>query len=224
MIPICIDLETTGLGDTAEILQCSVVNARGDVIFNRHFCPENVKEWPDAERINGISPRSVSWCPPFSAAVDQLNFIMKNADCIIGYNHISFDIPLLEKYGVIFDPFSLRIDMMRVFAPVFGQERKGGGYKWQKLGTMAEYFCFPFDTLHDSVTDCFATLHCFYSFFGGFQFPAAWGRAFHRSMNAMLSRSDDIPLNCEEYLENAFGSRVFPFQMDEGFFPKFTPI
>lgn len=223
MIPICIDLETTGLREDAEILQCAIVSARGDILFNRHFCPENVKEWPDAERVNGISPASVSWCPPFSAAREELSRLLSGADLIIGYNHKTFDLPLLERFGVSYNHNALLVDMMQLFAPVYGQERPQGGFKWQKLGTMAQYFCFPYTELHDAVMDCFATLHSFYSFFGAFQFNPVWGTAFFHSMNLLSPPISDVPLRCEEYMETS-SSRAFLFEMADGFFPKFTPL
>lgn len=223
LIPVCIDLETTGIRD-AEILQCSIVTARGDVIFNRHFKPERVEEWPEAEKINHISPVDVANCPPFRLAVDEISTLLNGADMIIGYNHIGFDLPLLESFGVTFNRTALLVDMMRLFAPVYGQERENGGFRWQKLAVMSDYFrCFlTTDDLHDAVADCFACWHCFHAFFASFQFSADWARIFCRNFTNFPFPAVDIPLNIEEGYDNQIGRRRF-FTYPALGFPPFTP-
>lgn len=224
MFSVCVDLETTGIKD-AEILQCSVVSVYGDVIFNRHFKPERVTSWPDAERINHISPADVKDCPPFSAAVKELSDIFRRCSVIIGYNHSAFDLPLLSSYGVYINPAALQVDLMKIFAPVYGVEREGGGYKWQKLSTMAEYFkCWlsP-NSLHDAVADCFASLHCFYSFFGAFGYGFDWSASFTRSFKNTCFPVDDLPMECERAYSISPALRVFLDYPDHGY-PAYDPI
>lgn len=223
MIPVCVDLETTGIKDS-EILQCSIVTARGDVIFNRHFRPERVSEWPDAERINHISPLDVAHCPPFRVAVEEVSHLLGGAGLILGYNHIGFDLPLLRDYGVSINPSALLVDLMRLFAPVYGQEREGGGFKWQKLATMSDYFrCFlTTDDFHDAVADCFACWHCFHAFFASFQFGANWASIFGRNFTNFPFPAVDIPLECEEGYDNQIGRRRF-YQYPSMGFPAFAP-
>ena len=56
----CIDTETTGLEPGKdEILQVSVVNGNGDVLFDSLVKPTHRKRWPKAAEVNGITPDMV---------------------------------------------------------------------------------------------------------------------------------------------------------------------
>lgn len=226
MIPVAVDLETTGLDPlSSEILQCSIVSVRGDVLFNRHFCPQGVSEWPKAEAINHISPASVADCPPFSAAVDEISSILSKTSAILGYNHYTFDLPFLRSSGVHFPSSTLCIDLMRLYAPVFGEYRSDGQYKWQKLSRVAEFNGFPSVVFHDAVIDCFAVIHSFYQFNDGFLFSNGFQRSFFQRLYSFQGDFSsvlvDLPLACEYSSEDGSGVRRFSSYPSSGF-PRFT--
>ena len=45
-----------------EILQISAVDGNGDLLLNEYVRPELIRSWPDAERVNGITPERVRKC------------------------------------------------------------------------------------------------------------------------------------------------------------------
>ena len=99
---IAFDMETTGLsaekGD--EPIQISIVNEDEQVIFSTYLKPYFKKAWPDAERINHISPYMVANAPHLDEYSVALQEIFRKASRIVGYN-VNFDIRFVEKYGCL---------------------------------------------------------------------------------------------------------------------------
>ena len=162
---IAIDTETTGLGPDAEILQCSIISGTGDVLFNRHFRPEAHDSWPEAEAVNGISPRSVAGCPPFRAHAAEISAILARAEAVVGYN-LPFDLGMLGRGGVGLPPLGKCVDVMVPFAEIYGERRPGGGFKWQRLQRCAKWCGWDGAGWHDSLADCRATIFCFWKILG----------------------------------------------------------
>lgn len=160
---IVIDTETTGLNaKTDELLQVSIIDTDGNVLFDSYFKPTRHSEWKEAENVNGISPEMVANSPTIDEKIAVINDILHSADEVIGYN-IGFDVGFLESNGATFKADYKVVDVMKLFAPVYGvwsEERND--YKWQKLTTAAEYYGYDWskraETAHNSLGDCFATL------------------------------------------------------------------
>lgn len=180
---VVVDIETTGLGFDDEILQCSIIDPCGNVLFNGYFRPEKVLAWPEAEAVNGISPADVADCPTFSTHSEKVMEILNRASCIVGYNHVKFDMPFLGQYNVFVPPDTVFLDMMLSFDMVAQEYRSDGQLKWQKLTKAAEFFNFPFSDFHNSVMDCFATLHVFYCLYQGSVFLNEYVMNFHNALN-----------------------------------------
>lgn len=171
---IVFDTETTGVDADKEILQLSMVNDKGQCIFNEYFKPEHHTSWEEAQAINGISPEMVKDCKPISAYKEQIEDIFRNCDKVVAYN-IKFDWEALSKV-VDINQFNLQQnDLMILYAdkivkePI--KERKPwmtGEYKWQKLTDCAKHYGFDwFSTktnAHDSLGDTLATQFCFEAF------------------------------------------------------------
>lgn len=158
---IVLDLETTGLDpEYDEILQLSIIDARtGDTIINTLLEPEFSVSWPDAQAVHGITPEMVKGKPKLSDLHDQLVTLLNDTKTVIGYNTF-FDLGFLEEG--LGQHFSVDvIDVMREFAPVFGERSEYyGNWKWQKLVTAASYYHYDWGEgrAHDSLDDCKATL------------------------------------------------------------------
>lgn len=86
---IYIDTETTGVGTSDEILSIAIVNDRGATLLNTYLQPETKTDWPNAERIHGISPKEVlsGIYPTLSEITPQIITIIRSNELkICSYN------------------------------------------------------------------------------------------------------------------------------------------
>ena len=162
---IVIDTETTGLNpEQDELLQVSIIDIEGSVLFNSYFKPK-ATSWTSAERVNGISPEMVENAPKISEKIKEINEIVYNSETIIGYN-TDFDLSFLYYNGLILSENTKFIDVMTKFAEIYGEwSDYFGDYKWQKLITAADYYNYDWDShsenAHNSIADCYATLYVY---------------------------------------------------------------
>ena len=161
---IVIDTETTGFHpyDGDELLQVSIIDTDGNVLFDEYFKPQHRTEWKEAEQVNGISPEMVADRPAISEKISEINAIIENSDIIIGYN-TQFDIGFLKANGAIVPDDLETVDVMEDFAKIYGEWNSArGSYKWQKLTRAAEYYGYDWsqraENAHNSLGDCYATL------------------------------------------------------------------
>lgn len=162
---IVIDTETTGLDSSKdEILQLSIIDDRGNTLFNEYFKPIKVKDWKAAESVNGITPQMIADCKDIYHYFGEIQQILCDADTIIGYN-TEFDVNFLVDCGFEINEDTATVDVMREFAPIYGEwieDRQD--YKWQKLTICAEYYGYDWknsERAHNSLGDCLATLFCY---------------------------------------------------------------
>lgn len=158
---LILDTETTGVTATDEILQLSIINTQKETIVNEYYKPKKLTEWPMAERVHHISPADVADKPTITQAKKKIEKILNTASIIVGYN-IQFDIRMLVQNGIEI-PSDIRIiDIMKPFAKIYGEYNQlHKNYKWQKLETCARYYGYKEEGYHNSLADCYATLHCF---------------------------------------------------------------
>lgn len=160
---IVIDTETTGLADDDELLQVSIIDENGEELYNSYLKPLVKEDWPRAQQINGISSQMVEDAPSICTEAPKIAEILKSAKEIVGYN-VYYDLRYLRDYGIEPDPTADIIDVMEIFAEIYGEWNDYyGNYKWQSLGTCAAYYRFDWTGLkaHDSLADCQATLFCY---------------------------------------------------------------
>ena len=163
---IIIDTETTGFHpyDGDELLQVSIIDTDGNVLFDEYFKPQHRTEWKEAEQVNGISPEMVADCPAISEKISEINAIIENSDTIIGYN-TQFDIGFLKANGAIVPDDLETVDVMEDFAKIYGEwNDQRGSYKWQKLTIAADYYGYDWSEhkeAHNSLGDCYATLYVY---------------------------------------------------------------
>lgn len=154
---IVFDTETTGLDpEESEIIQISVIDGDGNTLINSYVKPYWSKEWPEAAAVNGITPETVKDAPYAHELIPKVRGIFEGADLWIAYNN-PFDLSFLRFWGI--DPTGKKqVDVMREFAPVYGEwNEEKGSYKWQKLTKAAAYYGYSFSA-HDSLEDVKATL------------------------------------------------------------------
>ena len=160
---LVLDTETTGVCKDRqdEVLQLAIIDGNGKTVWNKYYKPENVKEWAGAMAVNHITTEMVANCTSIRKDIQQINKILSQAKLIVGYN-TTFDLDkILKPVGI---KWACRTeDIMKVFAPVYGEVSPYGTFKWKKLVFCAEYCGYKWgnDSAHDGLADCRATLHCY---------------------------------------------------------------
>lgn len=161
---IVLDTETTGLNAAEdELLQVSIIDNEGTVLFDSYIRPTQHTEWAEAERVNHITPEMVADAPTIAEVMPEINDILKRYDKIVGYN-VRFDADFLKHNGAEFSNAEYA-DVMKMFAPIYGEwNDQRGSYKWQKLTIAADYYGYDWSEhkeAHNSLGDCYATLHVY---------------------------------------------------------------
>lgn len=157
MTAICFDTETTGFNEDDEVLSLCIIgmNALGEeeIIFNEYFKPTRKIEWPEAERINHISPESTKNKKYITEYKKEIENILSDFDNWIGHN-IDFDIRMLYQSGINIpnQAFITKWDTMKDYATL-------NKCKWPKLSELAKKYNFVFNA-HDAEEDTKATVWC----------------------------------------------------------------
>lgn len=159
---VVLDVETTGLLDTDELLQISIIDTDGNIVYNNYIRPLFHTEWPQAEGVNNISSEMVKDSPTLFKEARKIADAISDAAAIIGYN-VSFDLNALKRFGIPINPEAKILDVSVMFAPIFGEwSDKYEDFKFQKLTTCAAFYGYEWElNAHNSLADCLATLHCY---------------------------------------------------------------
>lgn len=174
---ICLDTETTGLhAGRDEILQLSIIDGNGKVLFDELVKPAHRKKWVEAQEINGITPEMVKNKLPLSAYDDKLSGIFRNALKIVGYN-LEFDLKFLEKSDINASEYIYPencVDVIKEFVPIYGHvDRNHGDFKFKRLKTCARYYKYSWEgDAHNALEDAKATMHCYLVMHGFKEKPA----------------------------------------------------
>lgn len=159
---LVLDTETTGLDpEEDEVLTLSIVDWHGETVWDGTYRPVRRAEWPDAERVNGISPADVAGCRPIADDADEISRVLASADEVVGYN-LSFDLAFLAAAGIWPDPDCLVNDAMLAYAQRVGEwDGAHEGWKWWRLTQAAHDTGFDWRGMraHGSLADALATRH-----------------------------------------------------------------
>lgn len=155
------DTETTGFGNSDEIIQITLMNGYGSVLFDSYIKPKHKRFWPIAKKKNHLSYEMIKEYPTFNEVKDQIQYFFNNADVVVGYN-VSFDIRFVKNAGIIVS--GSKFDVMTEFARYHADIDKTG-YKTCSLEACADYFGYSYQA-HDSASDTEATLYCFNQLIG----------------------------------------------------------
>ena len=155
---VVIDTEATDRNPgTAEILQVALVSGSGRILFNKYIKPETCTEWPEAQKINHISPKMVKRCRSISTYAPLINAYLKHTRKIVGYNLRHYDLPLLGRYGI-----STSAEVVDIIVDDADRRTKPGERQasYRNLTRTARHYGYVF-IAHDAVEDCLATLHIY---------------------------------------------------------------
>lgn len=149
-----LDLETTGLSPyTDEILSVSICDGNGNVLMDELVKPKFTDAWPDAEKVNGISPRNVRRAPSIDELDERIREHINEEHLIVGYN-IDFDLQFLVCAPLMLDIGIRRLDVMELYREMTGK-RSG-----TRLADCASHYGYSFSA-HSSCEDAVATAFCF---------------------------------------------------------------
>ena len=87
---IAVAVRTTGYeAGKDEIVQLSIVDFGGDVLFERTVKPQNVDVWTDEMASGGIKPSDVQDCPELYQFEDEVAELFEGASIVVG-QHVQF--------------------------------------------------------------------------------------------------------------------------------------
>lgn len=156
---VCLDVESTGLDVRKDgVLSISIVDGNGDVLFDSLIHTYRRKAWREAQRIHGITPRMVRDAPSIPQVRGEVESILGGAKLIVGYNHVVFDIPILESNGITVPDVPV-CDVMLCYARVAGPPDADGRHRYRGLAECAARYGYGFEH-HRSLDDARAALHC----------------------------------------------------------------
>ncbi len=148
---VCFDLETTGFGGNAEIIEIGAVKVRNGEItetFSELVKPtHNIS--PEITQTTGIAPKDVENCRNISAVLSEfLDFI--GDDILVGHNIASFDIPIIRRIAAV--EFGRKFNVQYIDTVYLSQ--KIIDVPDHKLQTMLDYYGIQNARAHRAFEDC----------------------------------------------------------------------
>jgi DNA polymerase-3 subunit epsilon len=127
--PIFVDTETTGLGQRAEIIEISLVDYDGSLLFDSLVRPR-ISIPPDVIRVHGIDNEMVKGAPAWHQVWQQVEPLLRER--YTGIYNVEFDVRMMKQshqtHGLIWRTPNIRFfDIMKLYADFYG------AYRWQRL-------------------------------------------------------------------------------------------
>jgi DNA polymerase-3 subunit epsilon len=150
---VILDTETTGLDNSAEIIEIAIISTQGQPLLDTLVKPKG-KIPIDAYEIHGIGSSAVKHAPIWPNIDDRVNEIIKNASRVVIYN-AGYDTRLLRQTRQLYNlpPPDMALPpyecAMKRYAEFYGDWRGSQrGFRWQPLT----------GGNHRALGDCLATL------------------------------------------------------------------
>lgn len=120
---ICLDAE---FADGRYMLELSISNAQGKLIYNRRFKPEKISDWGTIP--HGITPAMVSDAPLFRHCLKEIQAIIDRADYITGFA-LENDFRRLQAEDIVIPESKKVIEVKDWFWSLYGLDH---GFDYQK--------------------------------------------------------------------------------------------
>jgi DNA polymerase-3 subunit epsilon len=155
-LPIYLDTETTGLGNRDEIVEISILDHDGSLLFDSLVRP--TRRIPsDAIAIHGITDEMVQDAPPWTEIWPEVNAILHGREIAI-YN-ADFDVRLIQQThsihrqaGVYLPPNYFCV--MRLYAQFKGDwNYSRRSYQWHSLENAGRHCRIPLPNTHRARDD-----------------------------------------------------------------------
>ncbi len=160
---LILDTETTGLANTDEILQLSVIDGIGNVLWDRYYRPQNHTSWYYAQKVNHISPEFVADKPNIAEDSEEIIEMFRSCELVLGYN-TKFDLRMLENNIPQFNELVLNSEDVHNLYRKYEHEKLLPNLEKHDLGSVSSFLGFvPNDNeaMHNSLTDVKATLYIY---------------------------------------------------------------
>ncbi|MDG9666745.1 3'-5' exonuclease [Hahella sp. CR1] len=156
---VVLDTETTGLDDQAEVIEISVMDMRGNVLFDQLVRPLNPVP-PEATEIHGVTNESLADKPNFPDVYISL-WRAIGGKTVVAYN-ADFDRRLLKQTCAAYRLPMIEADWqcaMNAYARYWKEpDVKRDGYRRQSLAKAAAQMGIEVYGAHRAVADCFTTV------------------------------------------------------------------
>jgi DNA polymerase III epsilon subunit-like protein len=154
--PLYLDTETTGIGDWDEIVEISILDYDGSVLFDSLVRP--TRRIPaDAIAIHGIKDDMVQDSPQWSDVWSKVEAILQNREIAI-YN-ADFDIRMMRQSHRLQGRKTVRLDhdffcIMKLYAQFYGAWNPSRrSYRWQSLENAGQQCGIPLLNTHRAKDD-----------------------------------------------------------------------
>ena len=135
---VILDTETTGLhpewGD--ELLSLAIVDADGRSLLHSLVRPRRHEAWPQAQRVNGISPAMVRDAPTADELNEVVSSLLSDEHVVVGFN-LRFDLKFLLREGVITQSPRVTFDVMGEYARAHPRRVGRSPRGWTRLEEVA---------------------------------------------------------------------------------------
>ncbi len=159
--PIYLDTETTGTGPSANIVEISIVDADGSILFDSLIKPVGKIE-PGAQDVHGIGMEMLSEAPRWGAVYDEIEAILSGR--LLGIYNADFDMRMMQQsHQVNFmrweNPPGMQVFcIMKLYAQFYGQwNSQRGSYRWQSLDAASQQCNIPLANTHRAKDDTLLT-------------------------------------------------------------------
>jgi DNA polymerase-3 subunit epsilon len=159
--PLFLDTETTGLGETDEVVEIAVLDTDGVVLFQSLIKP-SIPIPANATAVHGITDEMVVDKPTFAQIKGRLAHLLADRYVII-YNK-DFDLRLLSQSAKSrTGPFFFAQDAMKAYSSFLGDwDEYHGNFRWVKLGEATRRCGIEVKDLHRAAADAEMTRRLVY--------------------------------------------------------------
>ncbi len=158
--PIYLDTETTGLHQSAEVIEIGIIDDQGEVLFEQRIRPRG-KIDPAAARLHGITLEMLTSEPTWEQVWPQAETVL--LDKRVGVYNVEFDLRLIKQSNQrtwlrsnLLD--SNFFDIMKLYARYFGDwDPSHHTFRYQSLEMAGRQCGIRLPNSHGAVDDCLLT-------------------------------------------------------------------
>jgi len=158
--PLYLDTETTGLHQSAEVIEIGVIDDQENVLIDSLVKPRG-KIDPAAGRIHGITSKMLADAPAWDQVWSQVEAVL--LDRRIGVYNVEFDLRLLKqshnRYWLRWTlPDSSFFDIMKMYAHYYGDwDPYHRTFRYQSLELAGRQCGIRLPNAHRAIDDCLLT-------------------------------------------------------------------